>query len=76
MLGPVKVRDLGHPVLTSLEALVPQGHFYRQLERTLDLSFIRERVKDCYAGSGRPGVDLVVFFKLQLVLYLEGLRSG
>ena len=48
----------------SLEQLVPQDHFYRHLERTLDLSFVREFVERTYAGSGRPSIDPVVFFKL------------
>lgn len=59
----------------SLEDLVPDDHFYRQLEHTLDLSFVRDLVRDAYAGIGRPSVDPVVFFKLQLVLFFEGLRS-
>ena len=59
----------------SLEELVPKDNFYRRLERTVDLSFVRELVKDRYASGGRPSVDPVVFFKLQLVLFLEDLRS-
>src|SRR5215211_174496 len=59
----------------SLEDLVPSDHFYRHLERTLDLGFVRELVREAYAGTGRPSIDPVVFFKLQLVLFLEGLRS-
>ena len=59
----------------SLEELVPADHFSRQLEQSLDLSFVRDLVRDTYAGSGRPSVDPVVFFKLQLVLFFEGLRS-
>ncbi len=58
-----------------LEALVPAAHFYRRLEQTLDLAFVRELVADCYKAGGRPSVDPVVFFKLQLVLFFEGLRS-
>src|SRR5918911_5674607 len=75
MLGPPKQRCLDRPVVASLEALVPRDHFYRHLEATLDLSFIRDWVKDRYAYGGRPSVDPIVFFKLELVLYLEGLRS-
>src|SRR5215210_6389107 len=59
----------------SLEELVPSDHFYRRLERALDLTFVRELVRDAYADSGRPSIDPVVFFKLQLVLFFEGLRS-
>src|SRR3954453_9932521 len=59
----------------SLEELVPKDNFYRRLQRTVDLSFVRELVGDRYASGGRPSVDPVVFFKLQLVLFLEDLRS-
>ncbi len=75
MLGPTRSRAADRPVLVSLDALVPKDNLYRQLDKTLDLSFVRDWVKDCYAERGRPSVDPIVFFKLLLVLYLEGLRS-
>jgi transposase len=59
----------------SLEDLVPQDNFYRRLETTLDLSFVRDMVRPLYARGGRPSVDPVVFFRLQLVMFFEGLRS-
>jgi hypothetical protein len=59
----------------SLEELVPADHFYRHLERTLDLTFVREFVHETYAGGGRPTIDPVVLFKLQLVMFFEGMRS-
>jgi len=59
----------------SLDDLVPTDHFYRHLERALDLSFIRDLVRPCYAASGRPSIDPIVFFKLQLVMFFEGSRS-
>jgi transposase len=59
----------------SLEELVPRDNFYQRLESTLDLSFIRELVAPLYAGGGRPSVDPMVFFKLQLVMFFEDLRS-
>ena len=75
MLGPPKARHVDRPVLASLDDLVPPGHFYRHLEGALDLSFVRELVRDRYAPGGRPSLDPVVFFKLQLILFFEGLRS-
>ena len=75
MLGPPKARHVDRPVLASLEDLVPPGHFYRHLEGALDLSFVRELVRDRYAPGGRPSLDPVTFFKLQLILFFEGLRS-
>jgi transposase len=63
------------PHNVSLEDLVPGDHFYRRLQARLDLSFVRELVGPLYANGGRPSVDPVVFFKLQLVMFLEDLRS-
>jgi hypothetical protein len=45
----------------SLEELVPKDNFYRRLQERLDLSFVRELVKDLYAASGRPSVAPEVF---------------
>jgi transposase len=75
MLGPPKARHLDQPVAVSLEELVPPDHFYRHLERSLDLGFVRDWARELYADRGRPGIDPVVFFKLQLVLFFEGIRS-
>ena len=58
-----------------MEDLVPGDHFYRHLERALDLAFVRDLVRGAYASIGRPSLDPVVFFKLQLVMFFEGLRS-
>ena len=75
MLGK-KVRSFAPlPRDISLEELVPEDNFYRRLERTLDPSLVRELVGPLYAGGGRPSVDPVVFFKLQLVMFFENLRS-
>ena len=63
------------PKNISLEELVPKDNFYRHLEAQLDLSFVRELVCLLYANGGRPSVDPVVFFKLQLVMFFEDLRS-
>jgi transposase len=74
MMG-TKQRSFAPLIHASLEELVPQDHFYRHLERALDLSFVREFVQQTYAGGGRPSIDPVVFFKLQLVMFFEGIRS-
>jgi transposase len=75
MLGPSKPRRLDAPIAVSLEDLVPPGNFYRHLEAKLDLGFVRDWARDLYAERGRPSVDPVVFFKLQLVMFFEGIRS-
>ena len=70
-----KQRHFAPLIHISVEQLVPQDHFYRHLERTVDLSFVRELARQTYASKGRPSIDPVVFFKLQLVMFFEGLRS-
>ncbi|MGH2618096.1 MAG: transposase, partial [Thermomicrobiales bacterium] len=75
MLGPPKPRRLDQPIAVSLEDLVPVNHFYRHLEAKLDLSFVRQWVHDLYAERGRPSIDPVIFFKLQLIMFFEGIRS-
>jgi transposase len=62
-------------VAVSLEQLVPADHFCRHLDATLDLSVVRVWVADRYASSGRPSIDPVIFFKLQLIMFFEGIRS-
>jgi transposase len=74
MMGS-KERHFAPLINVSLEELVPQDHFYRHLERTLDLSFVREFVQETYAHGGHPSIDPIVFFKLQLVIFFEGIRS-
>jgi transposase len=75
MLGPVKPRSLHQPIAVSLEDLVPVDNFYRHLEAMLDLSFVREWTRALYAERGRPSIEPVVFLKLQLVMFFEGIRS-
>jgi transposase len=74
MLG-FKAKDFQIHTNVSLESLVPKDNFYRQVERCLDLSFVRNLVHDLYSDIGRPSIDPVVFFKLQLIAFFEGIRS-
>ncbi|HUM68450.1 MAG TPA: IS1182 family transposase [Chloroflexota bacterium] len=74
MMG-FKSKNLKTYTSFSLEDLVPEGNFYRQVEQCIDLSFVRDLVRHLYADFGRPSVDPVVFFKLQLIAFFEGIRS-
>ena len=69
-------------VNVSLEQLVPADHFYRHLHKSLDLpsyalSLLRFMLRSMRLADvpGRPSVDPIVFFKLQLVMFFEGIRS-
>lgn len=74
MMGS-KARIFTPITAVSLEQLVPANHFYRHLDGVVDLSFVRDLVKGTYAERGRPSIDPVVFFKLQLVMFFDGIRS-
>ena len=74
MLGH-KARDFKPLTAVTLEDLVPENNFYRQVERSIDLSFVRDLANEFYSTIGRPSIDPVVFFKLQLIAFFEGIRS-
>ncbi len=74
MMG-FKERTFAPLAAVSLEELVPQDHFYRHVQKVLDLSFVYDLVRECYSTAGRPSIDPVVFFKLQLVMFFEDIRS-
>jgi len=74
MMG-YKIRDLKNFTSFSLETLVPEDNFHRQVEKCIDLSFVRHLVCHLYSDFGRPSIDPVVFFKLQLIAFFEEIRS-
>ena len=74
MLGH-KARDFRPLTAVTLEDLVPEDNFYRQVEFCIDFGFIRELASEFYSNIGRPSIDPVVFFKLQLIAFFEGIRS-
>src|SRR5262245_59706572 len=60
-----------------LESFVAADHFLRQIDRVLDLSFVRALTAACYAdGKARPSVDPEVFFRMQLVASFNGIAKA
>jgi transposase len=53
----------------------PPEHVSRQLERSFDLGFARDLVREVYADTGPPAIHPVIFFTRQLILVCEGRRS-
>jgi len=74
MIG-TKVREFKTHKNISLDDLVPENNFYRQLEDCINLEFVRDVVEGLYSNIGQPSIDPVVFFKLQLIAFFEGIRS-
>jgi hypothetical protein len=53
MMG-IKVRAFAPIARLTLDALVPRDHFYRQVERVLDLRFVRDLVAPTLRWAGDP----------------------
>jgi transposase len=58
-----------------LEEQIPEDHLLRLLDRHVDFSFVRERLKSFYSAMGRPSIDPEVLLRLLLVGYLYGITS-
>ena len=59
-----------------LESSVGPNHVLRKIDRLLDMAFVRELTSACYAeGKGRPSIDPEIYFRIELVGYLFGIRS-
>jgi len=65
----------GKVIVTTLESLMPQEHFLRDLNRLVNFSFIYGKVKHLYSTIGRPSVDPVVLIKMLLIGFLYGIDS-
>lgn len=53
-----------------LEEQIPADHLLRLIDRYVDFSFVRERLKDFYSSTGRPSIDPEVLLRLLLIGYL------
>ena len=61
--------------LVTLDELMPQEHFLRDLDRCVDFNFIYDKVEALYSNTGRPSVDPVMLTKMILIGYLYGIES-
>jgi transposase len=63
-------------VMVDIEALVPQGHLLRKIEKVMDYDWLYERLDPYYChDNGRPGTDPVVLIKMVLIQHLFGIPS-
>ncbi|MCL2546341.1 MAG: transposase [Oscillospiraceae bacterium] len=59
----------------TIEMLMPQEHFLRDIAAAIDFEFIYEKVSHLYSAVGRPSIDPVVIVKTLLLGYLYGEMS-
>lgn len=63
-------------VMVDIEALVPQDHLLRKIDKVMDYDWLYERLMPYYRlGKGRPGTDPVVLIKMVLIQHLFGIPS-
>ncbi|MBQ2109824.1 MAG: IS5/IS1182 family transposase, partial [Bacteroidales bacterium] len=58
----------------TMETLMPEKHFLRDLDRLVDFNFVYDKVEGLYSHTGRRSVDPVVIVKMMLLGYLYGIR--
>ena len=63
-------------IIVDLDALVPENHLLRKIERVMDYEWLYERLAPYYChDNGRPGTDPVVLIKMVLIQHLFGISS-
>ena len=73
MMG-YKIKKLKTYTSFSLEDLVPEDNFYRQVEQCIDLSFVRDLV--CHLRSLQRGVDFRNLLDLHSIKYKNSVPYG
>lgn len=65
-----------HVVTINLQEAIPPDHLVRRVAKIVDLTFIYELTHDLYCeDNGRPSVDPVLFFRMQLLKYFFSIPS-
>jgi transposase len=58
-----------------LEDHVPNDHLLRRIDRFLDLSDVRQKLKSFYCSIGRPSIDPELMIRILIVGYCFAIRS-
>ena len=75
MLGRGK-NERGVIEIVSIEALAPQEHLLRKVDKAVEFGKLYELVEPLYSeDEGRPGIDPMVLFKIVLLQHLDGLAT-
>lgn len=60
----------------TLDQLVPEDHFLRQVDKMIHFEFIYDVVEETYSpDTGRPSLDPVMLIKIPLIQCFYGIRS-
>ncbi len=74
MLGTQKRWQEELFVAGPLSSLIPDDHILKQVDKVLDLSWLRDEVRDLYCmNNGRPGIDPEAAVRLMLAGFFQGI---
>jgi len=60
----------------NMSEMVPKNHILRLINKYVDFSFIRDKVKHLYSGDiGRPSIDPEILIRMLLISYLYNITS-
>jgi len=65
----------GRFMFVNLDDYIPQDHLLRAIRKSIDFSFIYDKVSHLYSEVGRPSIDPVLLIKMLLLGYLYGIPS-
>ena len=66
-------------VFVDMESLIPETHLLQKVDRTVSFDFIYDLLAPYYPAipaTGRPSIDPASMFKMLLIGYLYGIKSG
>jgi transposase len=74
MLGTQKRWQEDLFITGSLSSLIPEDHILKQVDKILDLSWLRKEVADLYcSNNGRPSIDPESAVRLMLAGFFQGI---
>ena len=75
MMGPRQMAQGSLFYEFNLDALVPQDHLLRSIDRFVDLSGVRAHLAPFYSATGRPSIDPELMMRMLIIGYTHGIRS-
>jgi transposase len=75
MMGPRQVAQGALFYEFNLDAVVPEDHLLRSIDRFVDLSGVRAHLAPFYSSTGRPSIDPELMIRMLIVGYTHGIRS-
>ena len=75
MMGPRQVAQGALFYEFNLDAIVPEDHLLRSIDRFVDLAGVRAHLAPFYSSTGRPSIDPELMIRMLIVGYTHGIRS-